>query len=143
MILKKKEASLYCFGDIPEPPDPMRPGDFVEYKWNGHLFQGYVYEIAGPKVGVLWTYYKLKNGKEYRRDGVKQDEEKKNWGWPRYPPTGERLRGLGDKNFLIPKYQCKILKRCPKGNAVSLCNITCFTILEDLKNKYPMPRVIM
>lgn len=137
---KKKEASLYCFGDIPEPPDPMRPGDFVEYKWNGHLFQGYVYEITGPKVGVLWTYYKMKDGKEYRRDGVKQDEEKLNWGWPRYPPKGERLRGLGDKNFLVPKYQCKILKRCPKGSAVSLCNITCFTILEDLKNKYPMPR---
>ena len=137
---KKKEASLFCFGDIPDTPDPMRPGDFIEYKWRGHLFQGYVYEITGPYVGVLWTYYKMKDGKEYRRDGVKQDEEKKNWGWPRYPPKGERLKGLGDKNFFVPKYQCKILKRCPKGNAVSLCNITCFTILEDLKNKYPMPR---
>ena len=136
----KKEASLFCFGDIPEAPDPMRPGDFVEYKWRGHLFQGYVYEITGPYVGVLWTYYKMKDGKEYRRDGVKQDEEKLNWGWPRYPAKGDRLKGLGDKNNFVPKYQLKILKRCPKGNAVSLCNITCFTILEDLKNKYPMPR---
>lgn len=136
----KKDASLFCFGDVPDNPDPMRPGDFIEYKWKGHLFQGYVYEIAGPYVGALWTYYKMKNGSEHRRDGAKQDEQKLNWGWPRYPAKGPRLKGLGNKNFFVPKYQCRILKRCPKGNAVSLCNITCFTILEDLKNKYPRPR---
>ena len=101
-----------------------------------------MYNLIGPKVAALWTYYKMPDGTEHKRDAlsVDQDEQKKNWGWPRYPPKGDRLKGLGDRNFYVPKYQCKILKRCPKGNAVSLCNITCFTILEDLKNKYPMPR---
>ena len=138
-ILAKKESSLICYGDVPDDPDPMRTGDFVEYQKNGNIYQGYIYTIDKMRIGVLWTFQKI-NGKEYRRKGVLQSEQKKHWGWPNYPAKGGRMDGIGDKDFYVPKMDLKILQKCPKGSAVSLCNVTCYTILEELRNTYPMPR---
>ncbi len=136
---KKLRSSLYCYGDVPKGPDPMRTGDFVEYDWDGTIFRGYVFVIDKQRVGCLWTYFK-RNGEEHRREGKSQDEQKLNWGWPNYPAAGDWIKNMGDKDFYVPKSDLKIIKKCPKGNAVSLCNVTCYTIMDDLKSKYPRPR---
>ena len=134
---KKLENSLLCFGDAPEKPKGVLPGDFIKYLQNNILYKGYVYNNKpGGLVGVLWTYYKDGNN-EVLRDGMSMDEQKKHFGWPDWPRKAGR--DIGKDNY-IGQDKLEILASCPNPPGTTLCGTSCFSILAELKDKYPRPR---
>ena len=135
---KKLENSLLCHGDVPEKPKGIIPGDFVKYLQNDVVYKGYAYNNKPDgRVGVLWTYSKDGNN-EVLRDGMNMDQQKKHFGWPDWPRKGGR--DIGSDGNYVGQDKLEILATCPNPPGTSLCGTTCFSILAELKDKYPRPR---
>tara|TARA_B100001093_G_scaffold520494_1_gene616783 strand:+ start:3533 stop:7198 length:3666 start_codon:yes stop_codon:yes gene_type:complete len=135
----KKLASQACYGTDPPKPDGIREGDYVTMDWAGGVLWGYLLDYRSKKRrwGVMWTKY-VKGGKEQRRMGMNQEEQKKWFGWPGRKAKDSSRRSLGDDEGLINGTKLVIKTRCSTGN--SLCGKSCNAVLNNLLDKYPPPQ---
>ena len=135
----KKAASQACYGQDPPKPDGIREGDYITMDWDGGVLWGYLLDYRSKKRlwGVMWTKY-VKGGKDQRRMGMGQEEQKKWFGWPGRKATDPTRKSLGDNEGLVNGTKLTIKTRCSSGN--SLCGRSCNSVLNNILDKYPPPQ---
>ena len=126
----RKHVSEICFGEIPPPPPPMKPGDAVTHNNDGFKYTGIIITVKGEYCNVMWI--KSENVTTIKREGMHINEQKKIFGWPSIPPTHRSVKTKVHKRLL---HQTKIC-----GHNKSTCKMTCKDIVADVLYKFPNPK---
>ena len=140
----KLKASMEIYGEKPDKPGGVRPGDYVSYNWKGKpgskLF-GYVMvkNDKSRKFRILWVIRKLKDAKkEVRTTKMTQATQKARFGWHGIKATGEDMKQIGDEFGDIHGGELRVLKRCTPGN--TMCGNSCNPLITRLLDMYPRPQ---
>ena len=126
----RKHTSEICFGEIPSPPPPMKPGDTVTHNNGGFNYTGIIITIKGEYCNVMWI--KSENVTVIKRDGMDINEQKKIFGWPDIPPTHRTVKTK------VHKRQLNQNKICSHNKAT--CKMTCKDIVADVLYRFPFPK---
>ena len=130
----RKHASEICFGEIPPPPPPMKPGDTVSYDSKNYRFTGIIITNKGEFCNVLWIEEKnLKSGIVQKREKMSIKEQQADLGWDDIPPTKRTWL-----KTTVHKRRLNQIKIC--GNNKSTCKMTCKDIVANILYKFPKPK---
>ena len=141
---RRLKASMQIYGEKPDKPGGVRPGDYVSYDWKGKpgsKLYGYVIEKndKSRKFRILWVIRKLKDAeKEVRTTKMTQATQKERFGWHGIKATGEDMKQVGDEFGDIHGGALRVLKRCTPGN--TMCGNSCNQLITRLLDMYPRPQ---
>lgn len=140
----KLKASMQIYGEKPDKPGGVRPGDYVSMDWTGEaggkLF-GYVMEKNEKSRlwACLWVIRKKKDqDKEVRTQKLTQAVQKQKWGWHGIKAVANDMKKVGDEYGNVSSAKIKVLKRCTPGN--TMCGNSCNQLITRILDMYPRPQ---